>query len=110
MPSDLRYKSPKAAKWLSTFLPGFGQIYCGEWRDGINALAINSLTSYLLIDALLEQRFQDLIISHLTLFDRYYRGNRQNAEKAAILRNERLNKAFAKDVLNRLQQVISVPK
>ncbi len=108
--TGLVYKSPGVAKWLSTFLPGSGQIYCGEWRSGINALAINSLTAYLLIDALLDHRLQDVIIGHVTLFDRYYRGNRSNAEKAASSRNERLRRAFAKDILGRLQQMESVPK
>jgi hypothetical protein len=97
--TSLKYKSPDAAKWLSTFIPGSGQIYCGDWRNGINALAINSLTTYLLIDALLERRFQDAIISHLTFFDRYYRGNRRSAERAAMRRNERYWIVYSKENL-----------
>lgn len=102
--SGLRYKSPGVAKWLSTFLPGSGQIYCGNWRNGINALAVNSLTGYLLVDAALDQRFADLSVSHFTLFYRYYRGNRHNAEKAALLKNEDLSRTLAKKIMDSLQQ------
>lgn len=102
---ELPYKSPKVAKWLSTFLPGSGQIYCGDWRNGINAFALNSLTSYILMDALLERRFRDASISHLTLFHRYYQGNRYNAERIAILNNERLNQSLSKKILQHLCQI-----
>ncbi len=98
----LKYKSPLLAKWLSIFLPGMGQIYAGNWRNGLNALAINALTSYLLLDALIERRFQDALISHLSLFERYYRGNRHHAQEAAKNYNEHLNRLWASHVLKSL--------
>ncbi|MBC8460644.1 MAG: hypothetical protein H8D67_21885, partial [Deltaproteobacteria bacterium] len=36
-------KSVRIAKILSTILPGAGQIYAGHWKNGLNALALNSL-------------------------------------------------------------------
>lgn len=108
--TNLTYKSPGAARWLSTFLPGSGQIYCGDWRNGINALVLNSLTSYLLINSLLERRFQDTFISFLTPFERYYRGNRYHAERIALLHNERLNETSAKKILEYIQHMESVPE
>jgi len=98
----LKYKSPFLAKWLSTILPGMGQIYVGDWRNGLNALAINGLTSYLLLDALVERRFQDALLSHLSLFERYYRGNRQRAEKMARDHNEHLNRLWADRIIENL--------
>ena len=101
---SLSYRSAHAAKWLSTFLPGSGQIYCGDWRNGISALAVNSLTSYLLIDAVVERRFADLIMNYVMFFYRYYQGNRHNAERAAILRNENLSSTHARKIMGSLQQ------
>ena len=36
-----RQKSEKAARLLSTFLPGLGQTYAGDWKNGLNALLLN---------------------------------------------------------------------
>jgi len=105
--NKLRYKSPTLAKWLSTFIPGSGQIYAGDWKMGINALVINSLTTYLLVNALLEKRYQDVVLTHLTLFERYYRGNRFHAERIARLHNENLNRKFAQKILDRLTKINS---
>ncbi|MBD3182479.1 hypothetical protein GF312_09320 [Candidatus Poribacteria bacterium] len=37
------YKSIRKAKVMSIILPGLGQIYANDWRNGINAFIINSL-------------------------------------------------------------------
>jgi len=98
----LNYKSPSFAKLLSTILPGAGQIYVGDWRNGINALAINMATGYVLVDALLEHRYNDAIFSFLWLFQRYYLGNRQHAEEIAQNHNLHLNQLLADRILQNL--------
>ena len=102
----IRYKSPKLAKWFSTFLPGTGQIYSGSWWNGINALIINGLTSYLLFDSICDKRYKDVLITNITLFERYYKGNRYNAEKAAESYNKRKNQKQAKLILEHLSDHI----
>ena len=104
---NFKYKSPKLAKLLSTFLPGSGQIYAGNWLNGINALIVNGLTSYLLFDALFDQRYEDLLITNITLFERYYRGNRYNAENIAELYNKKASQKYAKKTLECLQEYIN---
>jgi len=99
---QLKYKSPKFAKLLSTILPGAGQIYVGDWRNGINALAINMVTGYLLTDALLEHRYNDALFSFLWLFQRYYLGNRHHAEEIAQRYNLHLNQLLAERILQNL--------
>jgi len=99
---QLRYKSPKFAKLLSTILPGAGQIYVGDWRNGINALAINMVTGYLLTDALLEHRYNDALFSFLWLFQRYYMGNRHHAQEIAQNHNLHLNQLLAERILQNL--------
>jgi len=103
--SDLKYKSPILAKWLSTFIPGSGQIYCGYIKNGLNALILNSITSYYFVDSLIKKRYKDALISHLTIFERYYRGNRYNAERIARTYNMRINSDYAKSILDYLSTI-----
>ena len=100
---NLHYKSPNKAKWLSTFIPGAGQLYCGDIKNGINALAINLLTGYLTVDAFVDKRFQDLILGHLAFFLRYYQGNKANAQYLSESYNENLNRETAQKILNYLK-------
>jgi len=100
---NLGYKSPALAKLLSTFLPGTGQIYAGDWRSGLNALAINILTGYFFFGNLIENNYRDAIFSYFLLFRRYYQGNRYHAEEAANQYNLHLNKKIAEGVFDALQ-------
>ena len=99
---DLNHKSPKTALWLSTFIPGLGQIYCGDWKNGINALVLNSTLGYLFIDSLIDRRFQDTIISFFPFFRRYYSGNRFHAQRIANEYNDRVKRNFAKKIIDYL--------
>ena len=81
-------KSPMTAKWLSTFLPGAGQLYAGAVGQSLNALLLNSITTYFLAKSVQEKRFRDAILIFGLLWTRYYIGNRQNAEKAAKQKND----------------------
>lgn len=106
--SNLKYKSTRLAKWLSTFLPGSGQIYGGEIKNGLNALVLNLITGYLLVDSLIEKRFKDALITNITLFERYYRGNRYNAEQIVRLYNMRINQNYSKNILDYLNKMDSI--
>ena len=99
---QLRYKSPRLARFLSTILPGAGQIYVGDWRNGINALAINIVTGYVVVSSLIEHRYNDAFLSFTSIFQRYYLGNRQHATKIAQNHNLHLNRLLAEHVLQNL--------
>jgi tetratricopeptide (TPR) repeat protein len=99
---ELDYKSPSTAKWLSTFVPGSGQIYAGAFRDGVNSLAINALTGYLLVNAIVEERGLGSVILWSVLFLRYYGGNRTNAEALAERYNESLRQQAAQQILDEI--------
>ncbi len=101
---DFKYKSPKLAKTLSTILPGSGQIYSGDWRNGINALLINTATGYLLVKSLLSLQYQGALFYSLFLFGRFYRGNRYRAEEAAKKYNQSRNQKFAAQILEILKE------
>jgi hypothetical protein len=90
----ITYRSPKLAKWLSTFLPGSGQIYGGDYRDGANAFIINTALGVIFVDSILNKHFQDSFLINLTFLERYYRGNYHNAEEIVKSYNSRICQPF----------------
>ncbi len=80
-------RSPTAAQWLSTFLPGAGQMYAGSFWSGANALALNLLNGYLLVRSSQRREWDEVGLNSVLLLSRYYQGNRYQAG----LRAERSN-------------------
>jgi len=68
----------KRVKLLSTILPGSGQIFQGEFVDGLNAFSINSILAYITIKSIVSNNIFDGIFYFTTLFLRYYKGNIDN--------------------------------
>ena len=101
---NTKYKCPKLAKILSTILPGSGQIYSGDWRNGINALVINTATGYLLVNDLIKRQYLDAIFNSLFLFERFYRGNRYHAEESSKKYNQNINQKFVKKILEIIKE------
>ncbi len=96
---QMKYKSPSLAKWLSIFIPGAGQIYCGNVADGINALTINVLAGYPMVHHFIKNEYFDSIFYYFILFRRYYKGNKYSAQKLAVQINDTMNKRMADDIL-----------
>lgn len=83
------------ARYSSYIIPGFGQIYTGEYLSGALSLGWNILFGYLTINAFVEDRVFDGIMVGNFLWLRFYSGNTQNAEKFAVQRNLQIsNKAL----------------
>jgi len=102
---DLPQKSPQVAKWLSTFLPGAGQIYCGKIGQGIISAILNGVFGYVTIKAIKEKRYYEGSSLYLFVWSRYYWGSRYNAVRFAITYNkgkkeEFLNSLIAKHLKN----------
>jgi hypothetical protein len=100
--TNLPFKSEKKAKWLSTFLPGAGQLYGHDFKEGINALVVNSATIYLMTESILLGEYLDLMITDITFFWRYYQGNRRNAEHSVHHYNHNLTIDFQKQIIQTL--------
>lgn len=91
-----KFYSVDFAKYSSMILPGLGQIYTGEYLNGLLSLAWNIFSGYLTINAFNEERIFDGIVTANLLWFRFYRGNFQNAEKFAkeknlLIKNETLS-------------------
>ena len=99
---NLSQKSEKTARLLSTFLPGLGQTYAGDWKNGVNALLLNGVLGYVTLDAAIERDYDDAILSFFFLFHRYYSGNRYRAAEAAQTFNDRENRRHVEKILQAL--------
>lgn len=103
-------KSKKAARLLSTLLPGLGQAYAGDWKSGLNALLLNGLLGYVTLNAAIERDYDDALLSFSFLFYRYYAGNRHRAAQAAQTFNEQENRRYVDRILQALETQFAVGK
>lgn len=107
--SNLPRKSPKIANILSIILPGTGQTYAGNFKGGLNALALNGIFGYVAIDSILDKNYGDAILWTYFIFLRYYQGNLYRAGKAVDEYNQNLNRSSAESILKRLQEIVNTP-
>jgi tetratricopeptide (TPR) repeat protein len=95
----MKYLSPSHATWLSTFLPGLGQLYAGDLKNSLNALALNVSIAYLTYDVTLNRHYVEGALLFGSIFMRYYLGNRHHAGRLAAEENKRRNEMLAKEIL-----------
>lgn len=108
----LPLKSPKLARWLSTFIPGTGQIYAGRVGNGFISTAINATFFYFLADSILDKRYVDAAGIYL-LGSRFYWGNRSNAKQWAIEHNQQLEENLIRQLKKQsagIEQLESLPE
>ncbi len=81
--------NPKLAWTLSLIIPGLGQVYCGDIKDGLNSLLLTGALGFLFLNTAINYSFLDALISVGPWYQRYFQGGFQNAEKSAIKRREK---------------------
>jgi tetratricopeptide (TPR) repeat protein len=79
--SNAKFKSPKVALWLSTFIPGAGQIYSGKIFQGIVSFSLNVSLGYLTYKAAREDRNMDAFLILYFGVQRFYFGNLNQAQR-----------------------------
>ena len=90
-------KSAKKARNLSMVLPGAGQFYAGDYKNGINSLLINALLGYWLISTGISFTFLDAAATVSPWLFRYYAGGMRRAgEILEKKKEEGLRKVFGK--------------
>ena len=80
--TPLRVKSLQMSAWLSTIVPGSGQLYVGNVKEGILAAALSGTFIYLAVDAMRERRYVDCTGIVLVGWQ-FYWSNRINARRLA---------------------------
>jgi tetratricopeptide (TPR) repeat protein len=71
---------PKLAKKLSFFLPGLGQFYSGDIRNGLNSLGLNLAFMALSVNVGINYTFFDALLAVFPWLNRYYLGGTVKAE------------------------------
>ncbi len=102
--TPLPFKSPRLAEWMSTFLPGAGQIYAGELEKGLISGAISAAVFYLLADSIREERYVDAVGICL-VGSRFYLGNRSDARRWTIEHNRRVEVDFIRQLKQQVRDI-----
>jgi tetratricopeptide (TPR) repeat protein len=97
-------KSEKIAVFLSVFIPGLGQCYAGNWKNGLNALIINVGSGAILYNQFEKQLFTDAILFTISTAQKYYRGNLYKAKMSVRTFNDKSHQSFAMKLLSVLMQ------
>ncbi len=94
---DVRKFRPKASSVAAglSVIPGLGQVYSGDYGDGINAFLLNGGLFALSAFSILSGDYADFILLELNPSLRFYRGNFRNAGKAAA----RYNRTKRKEII-----------
>ncbi len=102
--SSLYRPRPMTAKKLSYFFPGLGQLYAGDFRNGINSAVLNVAFVALAINVGINYSLFDAFIAVFPWLNRYYLGG---TDKAKMIAEEKLLKnrqEFYLEVLRILAQ------
>ncbi len=87
--------NPKVAWWLSLFIPGSGQVYSGDIKNGLNSFFLTATLFYLGARISRSYSYVDAIVGVAPWIQRYYSGGYTHAEDIAIKkRKEKRDKTF----------------
>ena len=88
-------KSPKTARTLSMFIPGAGQFYAGDVKNGFNSMVLNGLLLYWFINTGFNYSFLDAAATVSPWLFRYYSGGIRRAGEILEKKKEaRLREIF----------------
>ncbi|HBN08501.1 MAG TPA: hypothetical protein DD435_07580 [Cyanobacteria bacterium UBA8530] len=84
---------PERAAFLSTCLPGSGQIYAGQVPSGLGSLLLNGGGVFFAFSRLSRGDWLGSL-ALLSLTTRFYQGGIENSREFAAERNEKMDRAF----------------
>jgi hypothetical protein len=92
---SIKGPKPKKARILSTFLPGLGQLYAGDIKNGINSFVLTGVLFALGINTAINLTLLDALMTVAPWFQRYYMGGYNRAENIAAEKfKEKQNRVF----------------
>ncbi len=100
---EMKQKSPPLALWLSTFLPGSGQYYVGDYGNAFNAFVLNGIFAYWIGSRLLIEDWGNALLVWHFLARRYYFGNRYHARRLAEEYNKNLEQEKIDIILDAIE-------
>jgi len=78
--SQIKHPNPKLASTLSIILPGLGQFYAGDIRNGLNSFLLTAGFMALAISTSFQYGFIETIASIIPWLQRYYTGGYKRAK------------------------------
>ena len=97
-----KLKNRETAKWLSTFLPGAGQIYAKNAKGAIGAIGIAAFWGGWFVYDIIQQDYYSAALVLFWPWQRYHRGNIQNAEYSIDDYNARIEDGINRALLEYL--------
>ncbi len=98
--------SPKKARILSMIMPGLGQFYVGDIKNGLNSFLLTGGLFYLGIRTGVRNTFMDAVVSVVPWVQRYYIGG---FNKAGVIAEAKIRERRYK-VYNRLLDEVEKPQ
>ena len=102
--NQFKLKDPELAFYLS-IIPGFGQLYSGNYKDALNAFLLDGSLLALSGYSLATLNFFDFFLLEMDATVRFYRGNMQNAQIEAIEYNNAKIKIHKDKLLNIIEEI-----
>jgi len=91
--------NPRLSKFASMILPGSGQIYSGDLKNGLNSIFLLSAISLLALNTGVAYGFIDAAITVMPWFQRYYMGGYIRAEQIAVVRKNQKLEQLRSEIL-----------
>lgn len=79
----IKHPNPRKAKRLSKYLPGLGQFYAGDIKNGLNSLLLAGFFVYTTINTAITYTYIEAALSIAPWLQRYYQGGFTRAELIA---------------------------
>ncbi len=81
--------NPKTAKILSMIIPGAGQFYIGDFKEGAKSLLLSASMVAMMVITAINIDFLTGSIAIIPWFQRYYTGGFQKAKSLAIIKRQK---------------------
>jgi hypothetical protein len=80
----LHRPSPKIAYWMSVVIPGSGQLYAGDIKNGMNSFVLSIGLAILTYNIAVSKSILDALITAFPWWQRYHIGGYNAAKRIAI--------------------------
>lgn len=95
--------SPRKAKIMSMLIPGLGQFYAGDLKNGFNSMVLTvGIATLGIATAVKSTSPFDVLVTAAPWFQRYYMGGYKKAEQIAINEKKRRRSKVYNQILNEL--------
>ncbi len=101
---NLYRPNPKTAKIMSMILPGSGQIYSGDLKNGLNSMILTGGFVILAVYMTEYYTFFDAFLTAAPWFMRYYQGGFQKAKQIATHKRDTRRDKTYKEILRIIKQ------